>query len=241
MRKYFLLMFMSLILIGCAVSQSQIVYNKNSLSKTIISYPYEYRSNHDEIEIDHEKQRKFMLQIEQFKQETSYYCGPANIQMILHYFHIDKGQDILAKQLHTHPITGTEYVDMANVLNQYLFGKNPENDYDSGYRVQTLQNHDYDPIIKSNFETRIKQNVASGYPTVVATNMQILYPDLPAANHVLLCIGYVLSDTSDTISYYYLIDPYEKVWDVEFKGLKIFSAEQLMKAIVENDEPAYIW
>ena len=66
---------------------------------------------------DEHKQNK--LPIVQSMQETSYYCVPACIQMALRYHAIESTQQHLAQQLHTDPVTGTEYVDMARVLNSY--------------------------------------------------------------------------------------------------------------------------
>lgn len=182
-----------------------------------------------------------MLDVQQSIQETSYYCGPANIQMILNYHGIHKTQDELASQLHTHKITGTEYIDMTNVLNSYLFGKNPISDSDSGYRVQTISRNDDLNLIKYNLERRIRTNINDGYPTILAVNMNRLYAHMPVANHVVLCVGYALKENANEIEYVYVIDPYDKVQDAVYGGLKKFTVSEIIEAIINNDEPAYIW
>ena len=56
---------------------------------------------------------------------------------------------------------------------------------------------------------------------------------------MVLVIGYAKND--ETITSYYIIDPYPPVQDDVYKGLKIFSAEELVHAMLVNEEPAYIW
>ena len=60
------------------------------------------------------------LAIIQSVQENNYYCVPACIQMTLRYHAVNLSQSELAQQLHTDPVTGTEYADMAVVLEHLI-------------------------------------------------------------------------------------------------------------------------
>lgn len=182
-----------------------------------------------------------MLDMNQFVQENAYYCGPAVIQMVLHYFGIDKSQSELAEVMHTDKVTGTEYVDMARVLNTYIFNKETVDDKEAGFRVQVLQTATMNEESFKLLETRIKDNIDNKYPVIIAANLSKLYPDKPVANHFLLCIGYVQKYGSEEIEYYYFIDPYYGVQDPTYKGLKKFTVEEVYNAVKNNSEPAYIW
>ena len=68
-----------------------------------------------------------------------------------------------------------------------------------------------------------------------------LYADQVVANHFVVCSGYVLKHNSDEVAFYYIMDPYYKVQDTTYQGLKVFTPEEVFEAVVENVEPAYIW
>ena len=56
---------------------------------------------------------------------------------------------------------------------------------------------------------------------------------------MVIVIGY--EKNKDQITSYYIIDPYPPVQDEVHRGLKQFTAEELVRAILVNEEPAYIW
>lgn len=180
------------------------------------------------------------LSLQQSIQENGYYCGPASIQMILRYKGIEKSQQELAEELVTSSITGTEYADMARVLNAYIFDGEPIHDNDGGYRVQTLTLHDDIQTVTKTFEQRMRKNIDEQYPSLIAINLHSLYPNLPNANHVVVLMGYQTSD-SDEITHFYILDPYDKVQDANYGGLKLFTSQEIIQAVLENDEPAYVW
>ncbi len=189
-------------------------------------------------ETDEQKQNK--LTIVQSVQETSYYCVPACIQMALRYHAIESTQQHLAQQLHTDPVTGTEYADMAGVLNSYLFpGTSMPSDDEAGYHVQTLLPYEQTQEVSQIFSHRCEQNINDGYPVFAAVDLNALYPTLAHANHMVLVIGY--EKNKDQITSYYIIDPYPPVQDEVYRGLKLFTAEELVHAMLVNEEPAYIW
>lgn len=171
-------------------------------------------------------------------QETDYYCVPACIQMAFSYFNIPIEQRELADAMHTSSVTGTEYVDMAATLNQYIFST--DSTRKGAYQVQTLTIHDTNPQHKAVFEQRVKQDLEDGYPPFAAVNLHILYPNLPVANHMIIIKGMKLSSQGEPISYI-ILDPYHKVQDPVYGGLKEFSVDTLWQAIITNEEPAYLW
>lgn len=182
---------------------------------------------------------KVKISLPQSLQETNYYCGPACLQMILANFGIQVSQSELAKQIKTDPITGSEYEDMVRVLNAYLFS-NVDLSH-SGYRVQTHKRSDEKASALVQFESRVRKNIDDGYPSVIAIDLNKIYPQLPSANHVVVCNGYIKKFNSEEIAFYYIVDPYDKVQDATHGGLKVVTPQELIDAIIDNVEPAYIW
>ena len=180
------------------------------------------------------------LAIIQSVQENNYYCVPACIQMTLRYHAVNLSQSELAQQLHTDPVTGTEYADMAAVLNTYLFHKDTiPTATEAGYRVQTMKATDDVEKTAQVFAQRCEQNIKDGYPVFAAVDLHALYPSLPQANHMVLVHGY--QKEHNRITSYYILDPYPPVQDAVYQGLKTFTAEELIHAMLVNEEPAYIW
>lgn len=185
--------------------------------------------------------KKVQLTLSQSVQETNYYCVPASLQMVLNYHGIDVSQGQLAREMNTSPVTGTEYADLAKIANSYLFGKSTVSDHEPGYHVQTLSVNDQGPETAETFEERVIQDINTKDPVFAAVNIHALYPDLPVANHMIVIVGYVMHHNSDRIAFYYAIDPYTKVQDAAYGGLKIFTSDEIINAMITNDEPAYIW
>lgn len=184
---------------------------------------------------------KVLLPISTSVQETAFYCVPAVVQMVLRYFGTEVSQASLAEIMHTHPVTGTEYIDTAEALNHYLFGANPKEAGDPGYRVQTIAIGDNHPHVLLDLESRIIDNTSQGYPTLVAVDVGLIYPDMGSGNHMLLVIGYQQSSASGEIIGYYAIDPSYLVQDPIYAGLKFIPSQELFQAIIYNEDPAYIW
>lgn len=185
------------------------------------------------------KQKVVKLDVPQSVQENNYFCVPACVQMVLRYHHIEVSQMQLSKDMHTDTITGTEYIDLANTLNTYLFHKNHIEENEPGYRVQTLAINDQSSQSQALFEQRVKSDIASGDPVFTAIDVLGLYPDLYHGNHMIIVIGY--ASTNDIINHYYIIDPSYTIQDQIYGGLKIVGRHELYQAIIQNEEPAYIW
>ncbi len=81
---------------------------------------------------------KTLLSVPQSVQENGYFCVPACLQMVLAFHGIVQTQSILALQMNTSSITGTEYIDLARVVNQYLFNCTVPTDSQGGYLIQKL-------------------------------------------------------------------------------------------------------
>lgn len=175
------------------------------------------------------------LNIPFFKQETNYYCGPASTQMVLEFHGVSLTQTQLALELKTHPVTGTEYLDLTRVLNFYLFQSDEIVLNDAGYHVQTFNIGQINAEQKTEFLDRIKQDVNTAYPVIVAINASKLYENKPNANHFIVIKGYFLKNQDTMITY---LDPY---YDINGQYEHVISFEQLVEAMINNEEPAYIW
>lgn len=184
---------------------------------------------------------KVQLILNQSVQENGYFCVPACLQMVLKYKNIEKSQSELAVELNTKQSTGTEYVDLARVANKYLFNKENVGHNEPGYHIQILNRYDRNPQIAIDFERRVKTDISTDDPVFVAIDVNALYPNLNSGNHMIVVTGYLLEEGSDEIAFYYYIDPSYVVQDSIYGGLKIATKEELINAIVVNEEPAYIY
>lgn len=185
-----------------------------------------------------EKSLSVYLDIPQRIQETDYYCVPACVQMALQYFGITSEQSVLASEMKSSHITGTEYIDMARVLNQYIFDSSTGRK--GGYDVQTLSVLESNPESRDLFYQRVKKNMDDGYPSFAAVDLHALYPELPKANHMVIITGYQLSIKGEVLSFT-ILDPYGKVQDPVYGASKTFPPGILWQAVIQNEEPAYLW
>lgn len=168
------------------------------------------------------------LNVPAYEQETSYWCGPASLQMVLAYYGIDVSQAKLAEQLHTDPVTGTEYADLAQVAQSYL------KDKDLVWSEVILPAWSDDSQAMKEFEARCLQNLRQGNPTFVSINNHQIYPDLPDGVHQLVVYGADVQ--GDTITQYYFLNPsYIK------SGRFAVTADELYTAMQQNAEPGYVW
>ncbi|MCH9275605.1 C39 family peptidase [Bifidobacterium amazonense] len=187
-----------------------------------------------------ESETRIRLDVPQSVQETGYWCVPAAVQMVLGYKGIDVSQSTLANEMGAKPATGTEYADLARVANKYLFGSEDANPRGSGYHVQTIAVGDTDPAVAHTFMERAKADLDDGYPVFAAVDTHTLYPTLGRANHMIVITGYD-ADASGVVTHWTYIDPWYRVQDETYGGLKIVTMTEMIAAIVSNEEPAYIW
>lgn len=199
--------------------------------------------NQDEQEIVDQPviQTKVLLDLKQVAQENGYYCVPACMQMVLNYRGIEITQTELANEMNTSSITGTEYEDLARIANRTIFGYDEPEDNQGGYRLQRLSAEDDLEEVSQLFQARVIQDMSTQDPLFAAIDLHAVYPELPSANHMVLVVGSILDEDTQQITKYYFIDPYYKVWDEVYDGLKIIDADEMIQAMILNEEPAYVW
>ncbi|OZG66492.1 peptidase C39 [Bifidobacterium eulemuris] len=180
------------------------------------------------------------LSVPTMLQDSNDWCGPAALQSVLRYKGIDVSQSTLAAELNTKPVTGTEYVDLARVANAYLFGVADANPSGAGYHVQTIAFGDTSVQTAQLFEQRVKTDMASNDPVFVAIDVAAMYDGFGHGNHMIVVTGYD-TDANGAITHYRFIDSMRSVQDATYGGLKIVDAATMMRAIVTNEEPAYVW
>lgn len=173
-----------------------------------------------------------VLPITRIIQETSYYCTPACVQMVLNYFGKWESQYVLAEKMNTSPVTGTEAEDLTRVINDYVFGYQPQSDADSGYRMTKTE---YSSAEVDAFERRVIRNIDDGYPTFLQIEMSSLYDNGIWAVHQVLAIGYSqLDDGSVTLT---ILDPYYKI----NPGQNDFLLEDVIYSMQACGEFVYVW
>lgn len=223
-------------------SQSAIVMDDGQQDNTIISnytgsgYSEERVEPNPGISLT-----SFRIPIQQSVQENGYFCVPACLQMVLRVHGIEVSQNLLAQEMNTSSVTGTEYVDLQRIVNKYCFGSENINDNQPGYHIQTIAIGDNSNATMSTLENRIRADMASNDPVFIAIDRAYLYPNLSHGNHMIILIGYSTFTGTNTIANYYIIDPSYVVQDPVYGGLKIVTPEELLNAIAYNEEPAYIW
>ena len=185
---------------------------------------------------------KAQIVLNRYIQKEGYYCTAACAQMILDRFGISTQQDSLARQMNTYKpgdradgIVGTYDTDAAYVLNEYLFGVQPENVMDAGYRVQPVSTS-FDQDEFDTFVSRMKRNIIDGYPSIIQVKVNSLYGSGGSSNHNVLVSGYEETDEGCVLT---LCDPYYS--GTEGKGISFMDAAHVFTSIVESKEPSYIW
>lgn len=184
---------------------------------------------------------RVLLPLQTRVQENGYYCVPACVQMVFAYHGIDMSQETLAEELKTKPATGTEYVDLAITLNQYIFHHASIDASLPGYQVATFKGNEPVQEVLDVLEQRVKQDIETKDPVFVAIDVQTMYPELSRGNHIVIIVGYEYQPNSEELAAYYFIDPSYLVQDATYGGLKKATGEELVKAMLANEEPAYVW
>lgn len=177
---------------------------------------------------------KTIIDIGQSIQEKNYYNGPACVQMVLRLHGIELSQEQLAEELNTSSFTGTEYEDIARVVNKYVFGKEDISENEFGYHLQIGAETNL-------LESRIIADINANDPVFIALDGNTLYEGSSQGNHLVIIVGYAKYKDTDTIAYYYFIDPWDMYRDEEYGGLKTVTPEDLKQSLLNNNEPAYIW
>ena len=174
-------------------------------------------------------------------QETGYYCGPATVQAVLSYHGIYFSQSNLAGQLNTSTKTGTEYADVARVVNKHVFGNSYPGPNDPGYRAVLWTKGSGGSSTRNTFESRVIRDMKTKDPVFVAIDLKTVYPALPKANHLVLITGCTVDNNTGKITYYTINDPYGGSQPYTNNGRKKVYADTLWEAINYNSEPGYVW
>lgn len=173
-------------------------------------------------------------------QETGWYCGPAVMQMLLRHYGLEASQRDLAGQLHTSEKTGTEYADMARVASVYVFGKEPAQDADPGFRAWTGVENGMTDRDKEQFLARLKQDLNTGDVLSAAVDVAALTPQLSIhAAHVVLING-IRMDSQGQIREIRIEDPSYLV-DYAQESDHWVETEHFLEAMNRCPEPGYIW
>lgn len=246
-KRKSLLMLLALALCGCSMPQS--ADHKQEKTEVIDEDKEEKAEVIDEDKEQEQEQaqdptiqepRQIRLAVPQKFQETSYYCAVACLQMMLAHHGIATSQDELAQALKTHPVTGTEYEDLAREASLYAFGKVPETDADPGYRAVLWNRNEGSAEDRALFESRALQDLEGNDPVFISVNNALVNDGYSESVHELLLYGVDLDDKGKPVMWYY-IDPNRYVWDAEYGGKKCFSADQLWNAMNDDPEPGYVW
>lgn len=131
------------------------------------------------------------LNVANFKQETSYWCGPATVKQVVHFLNgSSQNQTFYAGKLGT-TTDGTDFSKIPKVLNDY----------------QTSNTYSYRSFDSNEFVTWQSVMILTtdwGYPAVLdlkITPQNMPYYKSNVAGHILNTSGYDARNTSDTSSY----------------------------------------
>lgn len=174
-------------------------------------------------------------------QEESFYCAPAVMQSLLacHGIHVE--QSLLAVQMHTDPVTGTEYEDLARVASEYIFGKEPACDLDAGYRAAVFKDTGFNRSDMDLFLKRAGADLQNGDPVIAGVDNTVLHPELGIQGvHVILLTGMNKAASSNEIVSFTAMDP-SYVWQKSNPAFFTISTQQLYEAFAACKEPGYVW
>ena len=185
--------------------------------------------------------KSYNIDVQMNLQETGYYCGPATVQAVLSYHGIYFTQANLALQLNTSNKTGTEYADVARVVNKHVFNNAYPGQGEPGYRAVIWTTGSAGYSARELFEARVIRDMETADPVFVAINLKTVYPALPKANHLVLVTGCTMDQITGRILSYVIDDPYGGSQPYTENGRKKIDADTLWNAINNNTEPGYIW
>lgn len=143
------------------------------------------------------------LSVQPHKQVNGYYCGPANIQMIVEYLNGSAdSQYTYASYMNTDAQGETYVYQMVNALNHY-----------TSKSYSYIQGNNYNA---STFSTLVKNKIQENKPIVLHAYTASLYMyNGVGLGHYLTVNGYTYTSSfgDDTgINNIYYVDPYDKVY-----------------------------
>lgn len=162
-----------------------------------------------------------------FIQQNGYYCGPATVKEVVHYFNgVSSSQEYYANRLGT-STGGTTMTQIPGVLNSCI----------------TSNNYAYDDTW-SNFNqwaTRIMNSIDSGNPVIIdistdGIQAQMLRLPYDTEGHYLAIIGYSFDTRAGTLASIKVSDPHPV-----YNGLIWYPASDIYKANFNHWRKAIIW
>ena len=172
----------------------------------------------------------YYMDIPQYVQITDYYCSVACLQSVMAYHGLYATQDELAKELHTDPITGTEYEDLARVATARIFPNG------NGQYTSVIPSSNDERFL---FEQRLLQDMKTNDPIFVSINNRIMYEDVPDQVHQVVVIGAIIENGS--LNKIYFFDPSYIRQDATYGGIKSCTSDELWNAMINNPEPGYVY
>ena len=141
------------------------------------------------------------LDIEVFKQEKDYYCGPANIKMVVQYLESSsESQSVYANYMGTDDAGESNAYDMWRSLNHYTSRSWTESWY-SEYST-------------SSFANLVKNNIDDNKPLILNARTKTLYMyNGVNLGHYITISGYTYTASfgdSPWYGYFYYVDPYDR-------------------------------
>lgn len=181
------------------------------------------------------------LSVPAITQENGYYCGPAVLQSLLAYHGIHASQDELAAELHTDPVTGTEYEDLARMATDRLNTEDRSDQPTLIYRAEMFKDKPFTDEEADLFLSRLAEKLKNGDPFFVGLNCAVTRPqDGISATHLVLICGMTYNPQTGEILRIDMMDP-SYLSQRDGTAFFTFPTETIIEAIRECEEGAYVW
>lgn len=180
------------------------------------------------------------LNVPQSIQETSWWSGPACLQMILSYYGLSVSQSQLAAELGTTAENKTKLENLAYIANQYLYHGSPQSTTAPGYRAVILPAWTTQENERAVFEKRVLNDLVNGIPVVVSINTVYAYNQPNNEANLVVIYGAELNASGAPIAFYFL-EPSYIYQDPTHQGRKTIPATTLWTCMSQNPSPGYVW
>ncbi|MCF0260847.1 MAG: C39 family peptidase [Erysipelotrichaceae bacterium] len=174
------------------------------------------------------------LAVPESVQETGWWCGPAALQMVLGWYGIFVSQQELSDLMHTSPVTGTEYEDLARAATELIFLQTGRSGQYTAVIFTSADSH-----LRAEFEERAVQDLKNGSPVFASINNAVMYKDTGSQVHQTVIYGADLNEEGKAERWYYL-DP-SSVRTSEYGQKYSCTADEMWNAMLNNPEPGYVY
>ena len=174
------------------------------------------------------------LQVPESIQETGWWCAPAALQMVSGYYGLHFSQQELADLMHTSPVTGTEYEDLAETATDLIFTQTGRSGQYTAVLFTSADGH-----LRSEFEERALQDLRTGSPVFAAINTAVMYQDADTQVHQTVIYGADVNEEGKAERWYYLDPGSQRTSEY---GQKYWCrADELWNAMLNSPEPGYVY